>query len=103
MVAIVQRLEYTWLRSIENIEELSANIDAKVGIIVLNVQVTVCVVGQIMRALGAIFTTIRVVVTFSMMFIASAISTDMDAKGNLGGIVVGSAVCITSILPGRVS
>ncbi|KAL1809578.1 hypothetical protein ACET3Z_026568 [Daucus carota] len=45
----------------------------------------------------------EIVVTFSMMFIASAVSTDTAAIGDLGGVAVGSAVCITSILAGPVS
>ncbi|THG23861.1 hypothetical protein TEA_000878 [Camellia sinensis var. sinensis] len=45
----------------------------------------------------------ELVVTFSMMFIASAVATDTKAIGELAGIAVGSAVCITSILAGPVS
>ncbi|KAL7232355.1 hypothetical protein ACSBR2_010387 [Camellia fascicularis] len=45
----------------------------------------------------------ELVVTFSMMFIASAVTTDTKAIGELAGIAVGSAVCITSILAGPVS
>ncbi|KAI8533961.1 hypothetical protein RHMOL_Rhmol10G0051400 [Rhododendron molle] len=45
----------------------------------------------------------EIVVTFSMMFIASAVTIDTKARGELGGVAVGSAVCITSILAGPVS
>ncbi|XP_010554965.1 PREDICTED: aquaporin NIP2-1-like [Tarenaya hassleriana] len=45
----------------------------------------------------------EIVVTFSMMFITSAVATDTRAVGELAGIAVGSAVCITSILAGPVS
>ncbi|XP_030956300.1 aquaporin NIP2-1-like [Quercus lobata] len=45
----------------------------------------------------------EIVVTFSMMFIASAVATDTKAIGELAGLAVGSAVCITSILAGPVS
>ncbi|XP_021889689.1 aquaporin NIP2-1-like [Carica papaya] len=45
----------------------------------------------------------EIVVTFSMMFITSAVATDTKAVGELAGIAVGSAVCITSILAGPVS
>ncbi|KAE8697465.1 Aquaporin NIP2-2 [Hibiscus syriacus] len=45
----------------------------------------------------------EIVVTFSMMFITSAVATDSKAIGELAGIAVGSAVCITSILAGPVS
>ncbi|KAF5961824.1 hypothetical protein HYC85_003033 [Camellia sinensis] len=45
----------------------------------------------------------ELVVTFSMMFIASAVATDTKAIGELAGIAVGSAVCITYILAGPVS
>ncbi|XP_058186953.1 aquaporin NIP2-1-like isoform X1 [Rhododendron vialii] len=45
----------------------------------------------------------EIVVTFSMMFIASAVTIDAKARGELGGVAVGSAVCITSILAGPVS
>ncbi|MCL7041636.1 hypothetical protein MKW94_001997, partial [Papaver nudicaule] len=44
----------------------------------------------------------EIVVTFSMMFITSAVATDTKAVGELAGIAVGSAVCITSILAGYV-
>ncbi|KAG8366823.1 hypothetical protein BUALT_Bualt16G0007800 [Buddleja alternifolia] len=42
----------------------------------------------------------EIVVTFSMMFITSAVATDTKAIGELAGIAVGSSVCITSILAG---
>ncbi|RZR87836.1 hypothetical protein BHM03_00015313 [Ensete ventricosum] len=52
----------------------------------------------------------EVVVTFSMMFVTSAVATDTKAVsffsfdgmqvGELAGVAVGSAVCITSILAG---
>ncbi|XP_026445086.1 aquaporin NIP2-1-like [Papaver somniferum] len=45
----------------------------------------------------------EIVVTFSMMLITSAVATDTKAIGELAGIAVGSAVCITSILAGPVS
>ncbi|OAY60170.1 aquaporin NIP2-1 [Manihot esculenta] len=45
----------------------------------------------------------EIVVTFSMMFVTSAVATDTKAIGELAGIAVGSAVCITSILAGPVS
>ncbi|KAK9271623.1 hypothetical protein L1049_001986 [Liquidambar formosana] len=45
----------------------------------------------------------EIVVTFSMMFVASAVATDTKAIGELAGLAVGSAVCITSILAGPVS
>ncbi|URD97046.1 zinc finger protein [Musa troglodytarum] len=45
----------------------------------------------------------EVVVTFSMMFVTSAVTTDTKAVGELAGIAVGSAVCITSILAGPIS
>lgn len=45
----------------------------------------------------------EIVVTFSMVFIASAVATDTKAIGELGGIAVGSAVCISSILGGPIS
>lgn len=45
----------------------------------------------------------EIVVTFSMMFVTSAVATDTKAVGELAGIAVGSAVCITSILAGPVS
>ncbi|KAL3719231.1 hypothetical protein ACJRO7_004225 [Eucalyptus globulus] len=45
----------------------------------------------------------EIVVTFSMMFITSAVATDTKAIGELAGIAVGSAVCITSIMAGPIS
>ncbi|KAI3831910.1 hypothetical protein MKX03_022282 [Papaver bracteatum] len=45
----------------------------------------------------------EIVVTFSMMFVTSAVATDTKAVGELAGLAVGSAVCITSILAGPVS
>ncbi|XP_022741258.1 aquaporin NIP2-1-like [Durio zibethinus] len=45
----------------------------------------------------------EIVVTFSMMFIASAVTIDTEAVGELAGIAVGSAVCISSILVGPIS
>ncbi|KAL0912523.1 hypothetical protein M5K25_018501 [Dendrobium thyrsiflorum] len=45
----------------------------------------------------------EVVVTFCMMFVASAVATDTRAVGELAGLAVGSSVCITSILAGPVS
>nr|CAD1826440.1 unnamed protein product [Ananas comosus var. bracteatus] len=43
----------------------------------------------------------EVVVTFNMMFVTSAVATDTKAVGELAGLAVGSAVCITSIFAGR--
>ncbi|XP_062103333.1 aquaporin NIP2-1-like [Humulus lupulus] len=45
----------------------------------------------------------EIVVTCSLMFITSAVATDTKAIGELAGIAVGSAVCITSILAGPIS
>ncbi|KAL8248741.1 hypothetical protein R6Q59_005609 [Mikania micrantha] len=45
----------------------------------------------------------EIVVTFSMMFVTSAVATDSKAVGDLAGMAVGSAVCITSIFAGPVS
>ncbi|EXB31971.1 Aquaporin NIP2-3 [Morus notabilis] len=45
----------------------------------------------------------EIVVTFNMMFITSAVATDTKAVGELAGLAVGSAVCITSIVAGPVS
>ncbi|OWM73954.1 hypothetical protein CDL15_Pgr022225 [Punica granatum] len=45
----------------------------------------------------------EIVVTFSMMFVASAVATDTKAVGELAGIAVGSTVCISSILAGPIS
>ncbi|XP_056695903.1 aquaporin NIP2-2 isoform X2 [Spinacia oleracea] len=43
----------------------------------------------------------EVVVTFSMMFVTSAVATDSKSVGELAGIAVGSAVTIGSMLAGR--
>nr|XP_043608822.1 aquaporin NIP2-1-like [Erigeron canadensis] len=45
----------------------------------------------------------EIILTFTMMFITSAVATDSKAVGELAGIAVGSAVCITSIFAGPVS
>ncbi|KAM1058840.1 hypothetical protein ACFX2I_023534 [Malus domestica] len=45
----------------------------------------------------------EIIMTFSMVFIASAVATDTKAVGELAGIAVGSAVCITSIFAGPIS
>ncbi|KAK1423331.1 hypothetical protein QVD17_18629 [Tagetes erecta] len=45
----------------------------------------------------------EIIVTFTMMFVTSAVATDSKAVGELAGIAVGSAVCITSILAGRLA
>ncbi|KAM1544553.1 hypothetical protein ACFX10_045000 [Malus domestica] len=45
----------------------------------------------------------EIIMTFSMEFIASAVATDTKAVGELAGIAVGSAVCITSIFAGPIS
>ncbi|WOL17140.1 hypothetical protein Cni_G25929 [Canna indica] len=45
----------------------------------------------------------EIIVTFSMMFVTLAVATDTRAVGELAGLAVGSAVCITSILAGPVS
>ncbi|XP_023737345.1 aquaporin NIP2-1 [Lactuca sativa] len=45
----------------------------------------------------------EIIVTFTMMFVTSAVATDSKAVGELAGIAVGSAVCITSILAGPIS
>ncbi|KAL8200686.1 hypothetical protein R6Q57_012025 [Mikania cordata] len=45
----------------------------------------------------------EIIVTFCMMFVTAAVATDSKAVGELAGIAVGSAVCITSILAGPVS
>ncbi|KAJ0667314.1 putative major intrinsic protein [Helianthus annuus] len=42
----------------------------------------------------------EIIVTFCMMFVTSAVATDAKAVGELAGIAVGSAVCITSIFAG---
>ncbi|KAM6573618.1 hypothetical protein CsatA_017698 [Cannabis sativa] len=54
--------------------------------------------GSDSQALG-----MEIVVTFSMMFVTAAVATDAKAVGELAGLAVGSAVCITSILAGPVS
>ncbi|KAL6143466.1 hypothetical protein ACLB2K_054161 [Fragaria x ananassa] len=46
---------------------------------------------------------VEIVMTFCMMFITSAVATDTKAIGELAGIAVGSAVCITSIFAGPIS
>ncbi|PWZ07967.1 Aquaporin NIP2-3 [Zea mays] len=46
---------------------------------------------------------IEIVVTFNMMFVTCAVATDSRAVGELAGLAVGSAVCITSIFAGPVS
>ncbi|XP_010937151.1 aquaporin NIP2-1 [Elaeis guineensis] len=45
----------------------------------------------------------EIIVTFCMMFVTLAVATDTKAVGELAGLAVGSAVCITSILAGPVS
>ncbi|CAO2816304.1 unnamed protein product [Amaranthus hypochondriacus] len=45
----------------------------------------------------------EILVTFIMMFVTSAVATDSKAVGELAGIAVGSAVCISSILAGPIS
>ncbi|KAK6928188.1 Major intrinsic protein [Dillenia turbinata] len=45
----------------------------------------------------------EIVVTFNMMFVTLAVATDTKAIGELAGLAVGSAVCITSIFAGPVS
>ncbi|KAM1015350.1 hypothetical protein ACFX2I_045127 [Malus domestica] len=45
----------------------------------------------------------EIIMTFSMEFVASAVATDTKAVGELAGIAVGSAVCITSIFAGWIS
>ncbi|XP_050379994.1 LOW QUALITY PROTEIN: aquaporin NIP2-1-like [Argentina anserina] len=45
----------------------------------------------------------EIIVTFSMMFITSAVATDTKAIGELAGIAVGSEVCIISIFAGPIS
>ncbi|XP_074570203.1 aquaporin NIP2-2-like [Curcuma longa] len=45
----------------------------------------------------------EIIVTFTMMFVTAAVATDTRAVGELAGLAVGSAVCITSILAGPVS
>ncbi|KAF8723537.1 hypothetical protein HU200_005544 [Digitaria exilis] len=46
---------------------------------------------------------VEIVVTFNMMFVTCAVATDSRAVGELAGLAVGSAVCITSIFAGPVS
>ncbi|KAL9227012.1 hypothetical protein vseg_002760 [Gypsophila vaccaria] len=45
----------------------------------------------------------EIIVTFTMMFVTSAVATDSKAVGELAGIAVGCSVCITSILAGPIS
>ncbi|GLT56492.1 hypothetical protein SLA2020_295290 [Shorea laevis] len=45
----------------------------------------------------------EIIVTFSMMFVTCAVATDTKAVGELAGLAVGSAVCISSILAGAIS
>ncbi|KAI9121484.1 hypothetical protein K1719_008517 [Acacia pycnantha] len=45
----------------------------------------------------------EIVATFTMMFIASAVSTDAKAVGELAGVAVGSSVFIAGILAGPIS
>ncbi|KAK6928191.1 Major intrinsic protein [Dillenia turbinata] len=45
----------------------------------------------------------EIIVTFNMMFVTFAVSTDTKAIGELAGLAVGSAVCISSIFAGPVS
>lgn len=45
----------------------------------------------------------EIVVTFIMMFVTAAVTTDTKAIGELAGLAVGCSVCITSILAGPVS
>ncbi|KAF3324235.1 aquaporin NIP2-1-like protein [Carex littledalei] len=45
----------------------------------------------------------EIMVTFIMMFVTAAVATDTKAVGELAGLAVGSAVCITSIFAGPVS
>ncbi|WOL00528.1 aquaporin NIP2-1-like [Canna indica] len=45
----------------------------------------------------------ELVVTFCMMFVTCAVATDVKANGELAGLAVGSAVCVTSILAGPIS
>ncbi|XP_047075702.1 aquaporin NIP2-2 [Lolium rigidum] len=46
---------------------------------------------------------IEIIVTFNMMFVTCAVATDSRAVGELAGLAVGAAVCITSIFAGPVS
>ncbi|KAM0893526.1 hypothetical protein ACQ4PT_025046 [Festuca glaucescens] len=43
---------------------------------------------------------IEIIVTFNMMFVTCAVATDSRAVGELAGLAVGAAVCITSIFAG---
>ncbi|KAJ4790126.1 NOD26-like intrinsic protein 1 [Rhynchospora pubera] len=45
----------------------------------------------------------EIIVTFNMIFVTFAVATDTRAVGELAGLAVGSAVCITSIFAGAVS
>ncbi|XP_054803250.1 aquaporin NIP2-1-like [Prosopis cineraria] len=45
----------------------------------------------------------EIVATFTMMFVASAVSTDAKAVGELAGVAVGSSVFIAGILAGPIS
>ncbi|KAG6471357.1 aquaporin NIP2-1-like [Zingiber officinale] len=45
----------------------------------------------------------EILVTFNMMFVTLAVATDTRAVGELAGLAVGSAVCITSIFAGPIS
>ncbi|WOK91602.1 aquaporin NIP2-1 [Canna indica] len=45
----------------------------------------------------------EMIVTFNMMFVTCAVATDTKAVGELAGLAVGSAVCITSIFAGPIS
>ncbi|KAG6588371.1 aquaporin NIP2-1-like [Cucurbita moschata] len=45
----------------------------------------------------------EIVVSFCMMFVTFAVATDTKARGEVAGIAVGSAVCITSIFAGSIS
>ncbi|KAG6471133.1 hypothetical protein ZIOFF_072234 [Zingiber officinale] len=45
----------------------------------------------------------EIIVTFNMMFVTLAVATDTRAVGELAGLAVGSAVCITSIFAGPIS
>ncbi|KAJ1419627.1 Major intrinsic protein [Sesbania bispinosa] len=45
----------------------------------------------------------EIVSTFTMVFIATAVSTDTKAIGELGGVAVGSSVSIASIVAGPIS
>ncbi|KAH7683983.1 aquaporin NIP protein [Dioscorea alata] len=45
----------------------------------------------------------EIIVTFTMMFVTSAVATDTKAVGELAGLAVGSSVCIASIFAGPIS